>query len=270
MWVRRAVGVPGAKISHRGDWTHDGYEDLITLRSESATSRLWMHPNTGTGYARADCVTGEQAQELGVYDPANNHWSTGAKQILAVGDVGGGTDTDTDGDGDGTEDVPGYPDIIVNDGEYIWRYYGNRDLRLGSDRDPVLLAGPDDPIASGDSKVNEVTLAAPGDFNGDGQADLVVRHDRPDVGGLYVFHRHEDDYGYDISVSDRSEIGANWSTSTVPQFTAAPDAQNNGKFDLWATTPNSGRLRFFADYTTAGHTAVLIASEELAGYQAIS
>ncbi len=260
------LNLTNAKISHRGDWTHDGYEDLITLRSESGTSRLWMHPNNGTGYACNDCVTGEQAQELGVYDPANNHWSTGAKQILAVGDVDGGTDTD----GDGTEDVPGYPDIIVNDGEYIWLYYGNRDLRLDSDRDPVLLAGPDDPIASGNSKVNEVTLAAPGDFNGDGQADLVVRYDRPDVGGLYVFHGHEDDYGYDISVSDRTEIGANWSTSTVPQFTAAPDAQNNGKFDLWATTPNSGRLRFFADYTTAGHTAVLIASEELAGYQAIS
>ncbi|MFJ4961087.1 hypothetical protein EES43_08205 [Streptomyces sp. ADI96-02] len=56
----------------------------------------------------------------------------------------------------------------------------------------------------------------------------------------------------------------------MPQFTAAPDAQNNGKFDLWATTHNSGRLRIFADYTTAGHTAVLIASKELADYQAIS
>lgn len=61
------------------------------------------------------------------------------------------------GEGGGTEDVPGYPDLIVNDGTCIWLYYGNPDRRLDSDRDPVLLAGPDDPISNSGSKISEVT-----------------------------------------------------------------------------------------------------------------
>ncbi|MDX5573543.1 VCBS repeat-containing protein [Streptomyces sp. ID01-9D] len=258
----------GAQISHRGDWTDDGYEDLITLRPEGGAHRLWMHPNNGTGYACSACENGPERQELTVYDPANNHWSGGAKQVLAVGDVDGGLDTD----GDGTEDIPGYPDLIVNDGEFIWLYYGDPDYHLDSRRDPVLLAGPDDPISSDGSPINEVTLAAPGDFNGDGRADLVVRYDRLGIGGsVWVFHGGENDadQSFDISLSDRVRVGTNWSTETVPQFVASPDANNNGKFDLWLTTANSGRLRFFADYTTAGQTEVTIASEDLVGYQSI-
>ncbi|MFJ6441995.1 VCBS repeat-containing protein [Streptomyces sp. NPDC091649] len=263
-----SIDFTGAQISHRGDWTGDGYEDLITLRPEDGANRLWMHPNNGAGYACSACENGPERQELTVYDPANDHWSGGVKQILAVGDVDGGMDTD----GDGTEDIPGFSDLIVNDGEYIWLYYGAPDYRLDSHRDPVLLAGPDDPISADGSPINEVTLAAPGDFNGDGRVDLVVRYDRPGIGGsVWVFHGSENDadQSFDISLNDRVRVGTNWSTDTVPQFTAAPDANNNGKFDLWLTTANSGRLRFFADYTTAGQAEVTIASEALAGYQTI-
>ncbi|GHH55844.1 VCBS repeat-containing protein [Streptomyces candidus] len=258
----------GAKITHRGDWTDDGYEDLIALRNDTAlgTHRMWLHHNNGYGFACTNCTNVPTRQELTTFDPANNHWKSGAKQILAVGDVDGGTDTD----GDGKLDIPGYPDLIVNDGKFLWLYYGAPDNRLDSVRDPVLLAGPDDPISEGVSTVGEITLAAPGDWNADGQADLVARYDRPDAGGLYVFHGREGDYGYDISLSDRALIGWNWSTATVPQFTAAPDANNNGKFDLWATTPNSGELRFFADFTSALHTTLTTASNAFANYQTIS
>ncbi|MFE9698075.1 VCBS repeat-containing protein [Streptomyces sp. NPDC006270] len=260
-----SIDFTGAQISHRGDWTGDGYEDLITLRPEGGANRLWMHPNNGAGYACSACENGPERQELTVYDPANDHWSGGVKQILAVGDVDGGMDTD----GDGTEDIPGFSDLIVNDGEYIWLYYGAPDYRLDSHRDPVLLAGPDDPIAESASTVNEVTLAAAGDYNGDGRADLVVRYDRPDVGGLYVFHGDETDNGFDISLTDRTAVSYNWGVNTVPHFTAAPDANNNGKLDLWATTPGTGRVRFFADYTSSGHTALTVASEAFLGYQTI-
>ncbi|WP_415949939.1 VCBS repeat-containing protein [Streptomyces sp. KLOTTS4A1] len=257
-------------ISHRGDWNSDGYEDLIALRPDSATgtSRLWLHPNSGFGFACTDCSTAYTRQELTVYDPANNHWSGGAKQILAIGDVDGGIDTD----GDGTEDIPGYPDLLVNDSTHIWLYYGNPDRRLDSDREPVLLAGPDDPIATGSSTVGEVTLAAPGDWNKDGQADLVVRYDRPDTGGLFVFHGRENEYGYDISVDERSSIGWNWSTDTVPQFALAPDADNSGNpLDFFATTAGSGRLRFLGNHEVdTGHTTYKEASLAFAGYQAIS
>jgi hypothetical protein len=260
----------GDQITHRGDWTGDPYEDLVALRHDPDlnTKRLWVHPNSGWGFACTSCTDFPGKQELSVYDPANNHWKDGAKQILAVGDVDGGLDTD----GDGVEDIPGYPDLLVNDGTFIWLYYGNSDYRLDSYAEPVLLAGPDDPIASGISQVGEVTLAAPGDWNGDGRVDLVVRYDRPDVGGLYVFHggTNENDGEYDISLDARTGIGSNWSTSTVPMFVAAPDGNNNGVMDLWATTPDTGRIRFFADYTASGHTAVTIATEALSGYQRIA
>ncbi|MEV5851936.1 FG-GAP-like repeat-containing protein [Streptomyces anulatus] len=253
-------------ITHRGDWNNDAYEDLIALRPDGAAGahRLWMHPNDGYGFACTDC-TDRGRQELTVYDAANNHWKDGVKQILAIGDVDGGLDVD----GDGVEDVAGHPDLLVNDGEFLWLYYGSLDHRLDSDREPVLLAGPDDPIAESASTLNEVTLAATGDYNGDGREDLLVRYDRPDVGGLYVFHGRETDEGFDISLTDRTAIGSNWSVNTVPRFTAAPDANNNGKFDLWATTPGNGRLRFFADYTAAGHTTVSGVSDAFLGYQSI-
>ncbi|MFJ3707208.1 FG-GAP-like repeat-containing protein [Streptomyces sp. NPDC090053] len=258
----------GTQITHRGDWTGDGYEDLISLKHDNTanTDRLRIHPNTGYGFACSDCSgdTNDQ-RELTVYDDANNHWKNGAKQILAVGDVDGPLDVDNDG----TDDVPGYPDLIVNDGTFIWLYYGSSDDRLDSDRDPVLLAGPDDPIAADGSKVNEVTLAAPGDWNNDGQTDLVVRYDRPDVGGLFVFHGQQNDNGYDIGVTDRTSIGFNWSTNTVPTFAAAPDANNDGKLDLWATTPGSGRLRAFSGITASSTGQVTTASDAFTGYQTI-
>lgn len=102
-----------------------------------------------------------------------------------------------------------------------------------------------------------------------GHPDLLVRFDRPDIGGLYVFHGRGTDEGFDISLTDRTAIGSNWSVNTVPRFTAAPDANNNGKFDLRATTPGNGRLRFFADCTAGGHTAVSGVSEAFLGYQSI-
>ncbi|MET9914306.1 VCBS repeat-containing protein [Streptomyces sp. NPDC006476] len=263
------VSWTGTQITHRGDWTDDGYEDLISLNHDTTanTDRLWIHPNTGYGFACSDCSGDANDQrELTVYDDANNHWKNGAKQILAVGDVDGPVDVDNDG----TDDIPGHPDLIVNDGTFIWLYYGSSDDRLDSDRDPVLLAGPDDPISSGDSKVSEVTLAAPGDWNGDGQTDLIVRYDSPDVGGLYVFHGAQNDNGYDISVTGRTAVGSNWSTTTVPAFTAAPDADNDGKLDLWATTANSSRLRAFRGITASGTEQVTVASEAFTGYQTIS
>lgn len=55
----------------------------------------------------------------------------------------------------------------------------------------------------------------------------------------------------------------------MPAFVAAPDADNNGKLDLWATTPNSGRLRAFSNIAADGTAQVTAASEAFTGYQAI-
>ncbi|WP_258038541.1 MULTISPECIES: FG-GAP-like repeat-containing protein [unclassified Streptomyces] len=259
---------PGAQITHRGDWTGDGYEDLVALRPAAGTdpARLWMHPNNGFGFACTNCAGGVVRQELKVYDQANNHWSSGAKQILAVGDLDGGLDTD----GDGVEDVPGHPDLMVNDGEFIWLYYGAPDNYLDSYRDPVLLAGPDDPISYEGTPIKDVTLAAPGDFTGDGVDDLVVRYEPADTTGLYVFHGNINEWGeYDTSLSERTVLSWDWGIGAKPLITAAPDADNNGVFDMWATTPGSGRLRYYADFTAQGPTDPVTASDSFAGYRSI-
>lgn len=246
------------KTTHRGDWTDDGYEDLIALRPDGDTHRLWIHPNNGYGFACTSCRTGDyQRHELTVADEANNHWKDGARQILAIGDMDGPLDTD----GDGQPDTPGAPDLLVNDGDFLWLYYGDPWAnRLDTFRDPVLI---------GDTGLSAVTLGAPGDFNTDGRPDMLVREE-PTGGILWVYHGGAPDGTGIGNPEQRTKVGWNWGTDTVPYFTAAPDANNNGQFDIWATTPNSGRLRFFADQTENGHTEVTIASEAFEGYQSLS
>ncbi|MFE9255127.1 FG-GAP-like repeat-containing protein [Streptomyces sp. NPDC006879] len=259
----------GVPITHRDDWNNDGYTDLVALRHDSGSNeeRLWMYPNSGWGYACTNCSQMDR-EELTVRKQANNHWKNGVKQILAVGDVDGPLDVD----GDGAFDTEGYPDLLVNDGTYIWLYYGDEDYYLDG-REPVLLAGPDDPISSGSSRIKDVTLGAPGDWNGDGDADLLVRYDRTDIGGaIWVFDGSRDpvDGGLDISLDHRTKVGPDdWNVDEVPQFVAAPDANNNGRFDLWLTTKGSGRIRFSADYTRSGETRRTTASDAFAGFETI-
>ncbi|WP_329592558.1 VCBS repeat-containing protein [Streptomyces sp. NBC_01005] len=254
-------------ITHRGDWNDDAYEDLIALRHDAALSadRLWMHPNNGYGFACTDCADGSGRAELTVYDPANDHWQ-GASQILAIGDVDGPLDTD----GDGTTDAPGYPDLLVKNGNQLWLYYGAPDYRLDSYRDPVLLAAGDG-MSEGSNTLDKITLAAPGDFNGDDQVDLVARFDT--AGGLFLYDSINPDgpNGPDqVNPSHRIVLADYWTTTNVPLFTAPPDANNNGKFDLWGTTPGTGRLRFFSDYTPSGYGPTSTASVAFTDYQAIS
>ncbi|WP_338672177.1 VCBS repeat-containing protein [Streptomyces sp. SCSIO 30461] len=256
------------KITHRGDWTNDAYEDLIALRHDTTTDahRLWVHPNNGLGFACTSCNDGTQRQELTVYDDTNNHWKNGAKQILAIGDVDGGLDIDGDGTV-GPDDLPGYPDLLVNDGQFLWLYYGAPDNRLDSYRDPVLLASGDSMSSQSGGTLDKITLAAPGDFTDDGHIDLVARFD---AGGLFLYDSIDPDgpNGPDqVTPDHRIQIGSGW--NTLPLLTAAPDANNNGKFDLWATD-TTGTVRFYGDYTTSGSKPWTTATTGLGDYQSIS
>ncbi|MEW2458596.1 FG-GAP repeat domain-containing protein [Streptomyces albus] len=248
-----------ALITHRGDWNGDGYEDLVALRPDGKDGphRLWLHPNDGFGFACTACRTGDyQRSELTVQDPENNHWKDGARQILAIGDIDGALDLD----GDGEPDTASHPDLVVNDGKFIWLYYGSDDNgNLDALRDPVLI---------GDTGADRVTLGAPGDFNGDGRPDLLVRSEASG-GDLHVYDGGEPD-GIGLGNPDhRTRIGWNWGTDTVPLFTAAPDADNNGVLDLWATTTGSGRLRTFANHTADGPESIITASDDFAGYRSL-
>ncbi|MFJ6935477.1 hypothetical protein [Streptomyces sp. NPDC101132] len=226
------------------DWTEDGFVDLVALRKDTATNthRLWLHPNTGWGYACSNCSDSDydydydyDKKDLKVRFGGNNHWSKGVKQILAVGDIDGPT--------------------------YI------------DETNPILLAGTSEaPISSGSSTVADVTFGAPGDWNKDGITDLLVRYDRTDIGGaLWVFNGGWDSAGdYVLSLESRTKVGPdNWSIEDVPQFVAVPDLNNNGRFDLWLTTKGSGRIRYWADWTASGETSRMTASEAFSGYQAI-
>ncbi|CAL9630264.1 VCBS repeat-containing protein [Streptomyces sp. enrichment culture] len=223
-----ALNLTGAKITHRGDWTNDGYEDLITLRDDAGTKRLWMHPNNGTGYVCTACDTGERAQELGVYDPANNHWSN-ADQILAIGDVDGPLDVDADG----TIDIAGYPDLLVKQGDLLWLYYGNRDFRLDSYREPVLI---------GPAGWQDRDLLAVGDTNADGQVDLGARNRV--TGDIHIFSGTSSDGDGLTDEETKVQPGRLYTAETVPLITSPGDADNDGTSDLWYTM-NTGSLWYF-------------------------
>lgn len=217
----------GASVTHRGDWTQDGFEDLVAAVPGDGGKTLQVFPNNGVGWActaRDEQADGQSRacqydqQELDVYDDVDNHW-TDADQILSIGDVDGPLDTD----GDGTPDVPGHTDLLVKEGGLLWLYYGSDTFYLDETRPPVLL---------GDAWAN-YDLLAPGDRTGDGRVDLVAR-DRTN-GDLRLFPGTGPNGEGLGSVPSSTLIGVGWTTTFRPLITAVPDAGLDGKADIWAT-----------------------------------
>ncbi|MGW4238061.1 VCBS repeat-containing protein [Streptomyces sp. NPDC004749] len=233
-----------ARTTRRGDWTEDGYEDLITLSPDAARGldRLWVHPNDGAGAADE-----AGSRELRVWDPENDHWQ-GATQILAIGDVDGPLDLDGDGV-IGPDDRPGYPDLLVKQGDQLWLYFGSPSGYLDDsvyylddyiDQPPVLI---------GDGGWADVDLAAPGDTTGNGHVDLISRH--KSTGELYL-HAGTGPHGEGLgAVADRTRVGTGWTAANRPLLTAVPDALGDGKPALWATN-SAGDLLFYPDIRGSG------------------
>ncbi|WP_306192474.1 FG-GAP-like repeat-containing protein [Streptomyces sp. MK5] len=243
--VASSTSFSGASISHRGDWTDDGYEDLIAANGTAGSKTLQLYPNNGYGYActtsgeEADsgaCTTGRQ--ELTVYDPANNHWQD-ADQIIAIGDVDGPLDVDDDG----TIDVPSYPDLLVKEGNLLWLYYGASSYHLDETLEPVLI---------GNGGWSDYDLIAPGDVDNNGHVDILARQRA--TGTLY-FYPGTGPAGEGLgSGTTRSQIGTNWTPTNRPLITSDSDADNDGKPDLWATSPDTGKgLYFYPAVTSTGH-----------------
>lgn len=245
-----------AKITHRGDWTGDGYEDLISLKRDTTVNsdRLWIHPNTGYGFACSDCSGVENDQrELTVYDPANNHWQD-ANQILAIGDVDGPLDVDNDG----TADIPGYPDLLVEQGGLLWLYFGAPDYRLDTDREPILI---------GSTGWADMDLFAPGDTNGDGRVDLGAR-DRS-TGDVYIYHGTSDDGDGLTDHTTKIQAGTSFTPAANPLITSPGDADGSGAFDVWYTRSSTNVLVAYLDLGTASKRKVEMTSD-WTGYQTIS
>ncbi|ATL32943.1 FG-GAP-like repeat-containing protein [Streptomyces formicae] len=246
----------GAKLTHRGDWTGDAYEDLIALDHDDAsnTDRLWLHPNDGYGYACTNCEGDDSdRQELTVYDEANRHWN-GADQILAVGDVDGPLDIDDDG----VPDTAGYPDLLVKEGSLLWLYFGAADNRLDTDREPILI---------GADGWKNMDLFAPGDTNGDGRVDLGAR-DRTN-GDLYVYRGTSDDGDGLADHAAKLRTGTNFGTTAVPLITSPGDADGSGRaFDLWFTRKDNTLWRYLD--ISSGHSVMSKVGDGWEGYKAIS
>ncbi|MFE9241614.1 VCBS repeat-containing protein [Streptomyces sp. NPDC007007] len=217
-----------ADITHRGDWTGDGLEDLVAAIPGAEGRTLQVYPNNGVGWActaRDEQADGHSRacqydrQELAVFDEANNHWAN-ADQILAIGDVDGPLDTD----GDGTPDVAGYPDLLVKEGNYLWLYFGSSSFYLDDSRAPVLI---------GSGSWSSYDLAAPGDRTGNGRVDLLARHG---TNGELRLYEGTGPAGEGLGYGPTSSvIGSGWTRTFRPLVTAFPDAGSDGKADIFAT-----------------------------------
>ncbi|MET9469180.1 FG-GAP-like repeat-containing protein [Streptomyces sp. NPDC006544] len=84
-------GWAGASVSHRGDWTGNGTEDLVAR----VGTELRVYPNRGDG-------TLASPVRIGTGLPADS-------QVVSVGDATG----------------DGYPDVIATLGDALWLYAGN-------------------------------------------------------------------------------------------------------------------------------------------------
>ncbi|ANH91168.1 large secreted protein [Streptomyces sp. SAT1] len=250
----------GASITHRGDWTGDGYEDLIALTGSAGSRTLQLYPNNGYGYA---CTTkGEQAdsgtctadrQELTVDDPADNHWQN-ADQVLAIGDVDGPLDVDDDG----VIDVPGFPDLLVKEGNLLWLYYGASIYSLDAASEPVLI---------GNGGWSGYDLIAPGDVDQDGNVDILARE--KSTGALYLYPGTGPT---GAGLASRVRIGTGWTPTSRPLIASGGDADNDGKPDLWATSPDTGKgLYFYPAITPTTHgTPTAVGTNGWDAFEALS
>ncbi|MER7696583.1 FG-GAP-like repeat-containing protein [Streptomyces sp. NPDC096095] len=248
-----------AGITHRGDWTGDGYEDLVATIPGDEGKTLQLYPNNGVGWActaRDEQADGHSRsclydrQELTVFDEANNHWSD-ADQILAVGDVDGPLDTD----GDGTVDVAGYPDLLVKEGDLLWLYFGSPSLYLDDARAPVLV---------GNGSWSYYDLAAPGDRTGNGHVDVIARHRTSGELRLYEGTGPEGQGLGDGTAS--TVIGSGWTRSHRPLITAVPDANSDNNVDIFAT---GGDDKFYL-YPNISGSGIAVGSSGWLDFQALS
>lgn len=249
----------GADITHRGDWTGDGFEDLIAAIPGDEGKSLHLYPNNGVGWA---CTAQEEQadgqsrsclyerQELNVFDDANNHWSK-ADQILAIGDVDGPLDTDNDG----TFDVAGYPDLLVKEGNFLWLYFGSKNLYLDDTRAPILI---------GSGSWSNYDLLAPGDRTGNGRVDLIARHK---TNGELRLYQGTGPSGEGLGHGPTSTvIGNGWTRAHRPLLTAVPDADSDNTADIFATGGDD-KLYFYPNLSGSG---VAVGSSGWLDFRAIS
>ncbi|MFB7466169.1 FG-GAP-like repeat-containing protein [Streptomyces sp. NPDC056224] len=215
---------PGAQVLASGDWSGDGYNDLVVLEYNDVTRTklLWMYENGGLGK-----VTEASRSQLNVSCPVkdpelgcetgDDHWHD-AEQIAAAGDV----------DGDGG------PDLLVKQGSEMWLYYGGSPYL--DNTAPVLVGG---------TGWDPVTVVAPGDVNGDGAADLWLREDA--TGDLFAVSGAKGSDGKFAPASwgsARTKIASGLARADYPVLGSTGDLTGDGLTDLWAVTADGRTVLF--------------------------
>lgn len=140
LYPYRQIGTGGwssALLTHRGDWTGDGHEDLVVRIGDN----LWLYPNTGSGTLGNRIAMGGRP----------TGWST-TTALTAPGDF----------DGDG------YPDLLARSSTGLWLHRGDPAAAPG-----VSTATP---LHIGGAEWATYDVLAPGDVDGDGRADLWARN----------------------------------------------------------------------------------------------
>ncbi|MFE7455798.1 VCBS repeat-containing protein [Streptomyces sp. NPDC057554] len=217
----------GSLITHRGDWTADGYEDLITRRSDG---RIWLYPTDGLGR-----VDEETRQEIGQFaSPGEPEYIDPASidQLVSLGDMGADPDA-------------AKVDFAAVIGDALWYLPGYTGGHLDYGY-PIAATG-----------WKNMTLVSPGDLDGDGHTDLIARDT---VSGQVWLHRGKPapDGGTDpASLADpatRTAYATGLPAATHPLMTATGDANGDGVTDLWSThlVTGSGNLMFHPGRATGG------------------
>ncbi len=214
----------GAQVLASGDWTGDGYNDLVVLEYNDATRTklLWAYENGGLGKV-AKAGRFQLTVSCPVKDPdqgcetGDDHWYN-ADQIAAAGDV----------DGDGG------PDLLVRQGTELWLYHGG--FPYLDNTAPVLVGG---------TGWDSVTVVAPGDVNGDGAADLWVREDA--TGDLFAVAGARGSDGKPAPASwgsARTKIASGVARADYPVLGSSGDLTGDGVTDLWAVAADGRTVLF--------------------------
>ncbi|MFJ9591572.1 DNRLRE domain-containing protein [Streptomyces virginiae] len=217
---------PGSRIAAGGDWSEDGYNDLLVLETVPGLGarQLRLFPNNGLGSVRPHDGVVLSVLES---DPVqgNDHWSD-AQDIADAGDLGG----------------DGEPDLLVKQGAKLWAYTGSRSGYLDMNGAPVLV---------GDGGWDGVSVLVPGDTDGDGAADLWVRDDT--TGDLFAVRGAKDAAGRFDPTSwasaQRVKIGSGLGRIAYPTLVSAGDFDRDGLADLAAIGADGRTVWFRATAT---------------------
>ncbi|MFJ2114066.1 FG-GAP repeat domain-containing protein [Streptomyces sp. NPDC087850] len=235
----------GAQLTHRGDWTEDGYEDLVARHADGT---VWLYSNDGLGQVSAvtrKSVSVFEDPEAGVPTDISK-----ARQIVSLGDLSPGTDGST-------------PDFMAVIGDQLWFLPGYTGGTLESGY----------PI--GDSGWANKTLVAPGDMDGDGLTDLLARD--TSNGQVWLYRAKaldmdlESEPGTDPAslgdAANRVQFATGWTVAARPLITAPGDVNGDGVPDLWSTTASAtAGLEFLPGRGRGVGAAVVVGT---GGWQAV-